>query len=147
VDVHYLVHELTNHFQCKFFPMSAIVVKLFLYSKIFDYLGSSQTNARFIGIRQHHHSKINNAACRIKLYTRTPSTFSQYQLNGRADALVTMNINNFKPASHFGLPVLLPGVNRLHLTLGWLLVRMLNRLRGMSYRHSDFQSLARLATR
>ncbi|MFI3179918.1 MAG: PIN domain-containing protein [Methylococcales bacterium] len=29
-------------------------------------------------------------------------------LNARADALVTMNINDFKPASHFGLRVLLP---------------------------------------
>ena len=31
-------------------------------------------------------------------------------LNGRADALVTLNINDFKPASHFGLPVLPPSV-------------------------------------
>jgi len=31
-------------------------------------------------------------------------------LNGRANALVTTNINDFKPASHFGLSVLLPGV-------------------------------------
>ena len=29
-------------------------------------------------------------------------------LNGRADALVTLNINDFKPASHFGLAVLPP---------------------------------------
>jgi hypothetical protein len=31
-------------------------------------------------------------------------------LNGRADALVTLNINDFKPASHFGLSVLPPNV-------------------------------------
>ncbi len=31
-------------------------------------------------------------------------------LNGRADALVTLNINDFKPASHFGLPVLPPSI-------------------------------------
>ncbi len=31
-------------------------------------------------------------------------------LNGRANALVTTNINDFKPASNFGLSVLLPGV-------------------------------------
>ena len=31
-------------------------------------------------------------------------------LNGRANALVTTNINDFKPASHFGLSVLLPSV-------------------------------------
>jgi putative PIN family toxin of toxin-antitoxin system len=30
-------------------------------------------------------------------------------LNGRADALVTLNVNDFKPAKHFGLRVLLPG--------------------------------------
>jgi predicted nucleic acid-binding protein len=30
--------------------------------------------------------------------------------DGRVDALVTMNINDFKPASHFGLHVLSPGV-------------------------------------
>ena len=30
-------------------------------------------------------------------------------LNGRADALVTLNIKDFKPASRFGLRVLLPG--------------------------------------
>ncbi|MDP2177293.1 putative toxin-antitoxin system toxin component, PIN family [Methylicorpusculum sp.] len=30
-------------------------------------------------------------------------------LNGRADALVTLNVNDFAPASHFRLPVLNPG--------------------------------------
>ncbi len=31
-------------------------------------------------------------------------------LNGRADALVTLNIADFAPAGHFRLPVLTPGV-------------------------------------
>jgi predicted nucleic acid-binding protein len=39
-------------------------------------------------------------------------------LNGRADALVTLNINDFKPASHFGLPVLPPSVFLRQLQLG-----------------------------
>ena len=30
-------------------------------------------------------------------------------LTGRADALVTLNVNDFAPASHFRLPVLQPG--------------------------------------
>jgi len=30
-------------------------------------------------------------------------------LNGRADALVTLNVNDFAPASHFRLPVVNPG--------------------------------------
>lgn len=30
-------------------------------------------------------------------------------LNGRADALVTLNVNDFKPAQNFRLPVLSPG--------------------------------------
>jgi predicted nucleic acid-binding protein len=30
-------------------------------------------------------------------------------LNGRAEALVTLNIADFVPASHFRLPVLTPG--------------------------------------
>ena len=30
-------------------------------------------------------------------------------LNGRADALVTLNVGDFAPAVHFGLPVLTPG--------------------------------------
>lgn len=30
-------------------------------------------------------------------------------LNGRADALVTLNVNDFGPAAAFGLPVLTPG--------------------------------------
>ena len=34
---------------------------------------------------------------------------------GRADALVTLNINDFKPASHFGLPVLPPSMFLLQL--------------------------------
>lgn len=36
-------------------------------------------------------------------------------LNGRADALVTLNINDFAAASHFRLPVLIPGVFLRHL--------------------------------
>jgi predicted nucleic acid-binding protein len=30
-------------------------------------------------------------------------------LNGRADALVTVNVDDFAPASHFRLPVIQPG--------------------------------------
>ena len=30
-------------------------------------------------------------------------------LNGRADALVTLNIDDFAPARHFRLPVIQPG--------------------------------------
>ncbi len=36
-------------------------------------------------------------------------------LNGRADALVTLNINDFAAASHFRLPVLIPGAFLRHL--------------------------------
>ncbi len=36
-------------------------------------------------------------------------------LNGRADALVTLNINDFAPASHFRLPIHTPGAFLRHL--------------------------------
>ena len=36
-------------------------------------------------------------------------------LNGRADALVTLNLNDFAPASHFRLPIHPPGAFLRHL--------------------------------